>query len=37
MSVPVSDTVILITRNGMGEGEPALQQKLIAYIFEIVG
>lgn len=30
MSVPVSDTVILITRNGMGEGEPALQQKLIA-------
>jgi selenium metabolism protein YedF len=29
MSVPVSDTVILITRNGMGEGEPALQQKLI--------
>jgi selenium metabolism protein YedF len=29
VSVPVSDTVILITRNGMGEGEPALQQKLI--------
>lgn len=29
MSVPVSDTVILITRNGMGDGEPALQQKLI--------
>jgi selenium metabolism protein YedF len=29
MSVPVSDTVVLITRNGMGEGEPALQQKLI--------
>jgi intracellular sulfur oxidation DsrE/DsrF family protein len=29
MSVPVSDTVILVTRNGMGDGEPALQQKLI--------
>ena len=29
MSIPVSDTVILITRYGMGEGEPALQQKLI--------
>jgi intracellular sulfur oxidation DsrE/DsrF family protein len=29
MPVPVSDTVILITRNGMGDGEPALQQKLI--------
>lgn len=24
-----SETVILITRNGMGEAEPALQQKLI--------
>ena len=29
MSVPISDTVLLITRNGMGEAEPALQQKLI--------
>jgi hypothetical protein len=29
MSVPFSDTVILVTRNGMGDGEPALQQKLI--------
>jgi hypothetical protein len=29
MSVPDSETVILITRNGMGEAEPALQQKLI--------
>ena len=29
LSVPISDTVILITRNGMGEGEPALQQKLV--------
>jgi hypothetical protein len=29
MSVPESETVLLITRNGMGEAEPALQQKLI--------
>jgi len=29
MSVPDSDTVILITRNGMGDAEPELQQKLI--------
>jgi hypothetical protein len=30
MSVHDSETVLLITRNGMGEAEPALQQKLIA-------
>ncbi len=29
MSVPDSDTVILLTRNGMGDAEPELQQKLI--------
>lgn len=29
MSVPDSETVILVTRNGMGDAEPALQQKLI--------
>jgi len=29
MSVPDSETVLLITRNGMGDAEPALQQKLI--------
>lgn len=29
MSVPDSETVILVTRNGMGEAEPALQLKLI--------
>ncbi len=29
MSVPDSETIILVTRNGMGEAEPALQQKLI--------
>ena len=28
MTVPDSDTVILFTRNGMGEADPALQQKL---------
>jgi selenium metabolism protein YedF len=28
MTVPDSETVILFTRNGMGEGDPALQQKL---------
>jgi hypothetical protein len=29
MSVPDSETTILVTRNGMGDAEPALQQKLI--------
>jgi hypothetical protein len=29
MTVSASDTVILVTRNGMGEAEPALQIKLI--------
>ena len=29
MSVPDSETVLLITRNGMGEAEPVLQLKLI--------
>ena len=29
MAVADSETVILITRNGMGEAEPELQQKLI--------
>jgi hypothetical protein len=29
MSLPISEAVILITRNGMGEAEPALQQRLI--------
>ena len=33
MSIPSSDTVILITRNGMGEAEPELQQKLISTYF----
>jgi len=29
MSIPDSETVILITRNGMGDAEPALQKKLV--------
>lgn len=29
MPVPDSDTVLLITRNGMGSADPELQQKLI--------
>jgi hypothetical protein len=29
VSVPSSETVLLITRNGMGDAEPPLQQKLI--------
>ncbi len=28
MNIPDSETVILFTRNGLGEAEPALQQKL---------
>lgn len=36
MSVPDSDTVILITRNGMGDAEPALQQKLITTYFKLL-
>ena len=29
MSIPDSETVILITRNGMGQADPELQHKLI--------
>jgi selenium metabolism protein YedF len=36
MSVPDSETVILITRNGMGDGEPALQQKLITTYLKLL-
>ena len=36
MSVPDSDTVLLITRNGMGDAEPALQQKLITTYFKLL-
>jgi intracellular sulfur oxidation DsrE/DsrF family protein len=36
MSVPDSDTVILVTRNGMGDAEPALQQKLVTTYFKLL-
>jgi hypothetical protein len=36
MSVPDSETVILVTRNGMGESEPALQLKLVATYFKLL-
>ena len=32
----MKDTIILITNNGMGKAEPALQQKLIAKYFELL-
>ena len=31
-----SHTVLLITRNGMGDAEPALQQKLISTYFKLL-
>ena len=36
MSVPDSETVLLITRNGMGDAEPDLQQKLITTYFKLL-
>jgi hypothetical protein len=36
MSVPDSETVILITRNGMGDAEPALQLKLVTTYFKLL-
>jgi intracellular sulfur oxidation DsrE/DsrF family protein len=36
MSVPDSETVLLVTRNGMGDAEPALQQKLITTYFKLL-
>lgn len=36
MSVPDSETVLLITRNGMGDAEPALQKKLITTYFKLL-
>jgi hypothetical protein len=34
--IPDSDTVILITRNGMGQAEVGLQQKLISTYFKLL-
>ena len=36
MSVPSADTVILVTRNGMGDAEPELQLKLITTYFKLL-
>jgi selenium metabolism protein YedF len=36
MAIPDSDTVVLVTRNGMGEAEPELQQKLITTYFKLL-
>jgi hypothetical protein len=36
MSVPDSDTVLQVTRNGMGDAEPELQQKLITTYFKLM-
>ena len=36
MTIPDSETVLLITRNGMGEADPALQQKLISTYLQLL-
>jgi intracellular sulfur oxidation DsrE/DsrF family protein len=36
MTVPDSETVILVTRNGMGDAEPALQQTLITTYLKLL-
>ena len=36
MSVPDFETVILVTRNGMGDADPALQHKLITTYFKLL-
>jgi len=36
MNFPDSETVLLITRNGMGEADPELQQKLITTFFKLL-
>jgi intracellular sulfur oxidation DsrE/DsrF family protein len=36
MSIPDSDTVLLVTRNGMGEAEPELQQQLITTYMKLL-
>ena len=36
MPVPDSETVLLITRNGMGDAEPALQQKLMGIYLKLL-
>jgi intracellular sulfur oxidation DsrE/DsrF family protein len=36
MTIPDSETVILITRNGMGQADPELQHKLITTYLKLV-
>ena len=36
MSIPDSETVLLITRNGMGDAEPELQKKLITTYLKLL-
>lgn len=36
MSLPDSETVLLLTRNGMGDADPALQQKLVSTYFKLL-
>ena len=36
MEIPNSETVILITRNGMGQADPELQQKLITTYLKLL-
>lgn len=36
MSVPDSETVLLIARNGMGDADPALQQKLLGTYLKLL-
>ena len=36
MSIPDSETVLLFTRNGMGDAEPALQLKLLTTYFKLL-
>jgi hypothetical protein len=36
MTIPDSDTVLLLTRNGMGDSEPALQLKLITTYLKLL-
>jgi len=36
MPIPDSDAVLLITRNGMGDAEPALQHKLITTYLKLL-
>jgi hypothetical protein len=36
MPQQITDTVVLVTRNGMGQAETALQQKLVTTFFKLV-